>query len=140
MQEELDPGTAVAMGVPLTGATAHPEPAAVPLLCPIQHCPVPGLLLSTLLPSVFYCCAVALLSPLWVVNATSLAIDAVIVPVEVPQTTAGKQGPGGAQRGRRQALEGLRCAPHLRQLLAAAAARASRRLADRCYLFPASVT
>jgi hypothetical protein len=53
---------------------------------------------------------VALLSPLWVVNATSLAIDAVIVPVEVPQASAVKQGPGGAQRRRQQALEGLRCA------------------------------
>ena len=68
------------------------------------------LLITSRFLSPVSCCAVALLSPLWVVNATSLAIDAVIVPVEVPQASAVKQGPGGAQRRRQQALEGLRCA------------------------------
>ena len=112
LQEELDPGAVVAMGVPLSGEQPPNPPS------PKTNCLVCCRSLACLTPThnksfslSFYCSAVALLSPLWVVNATSLAIDAVIVPVEVPQTTAAKQGPGGAQRSRRQALEGLRCAP-----------------------------
>jgi hypothetical protein len=49
----------------------------------------------------------ALLSPLWVVNATSLAIDAAITPLEAPPP----KPPAGPQKpGRRQAGDGLRCA------------------------------
>lgn len=56
--------------------------------------------------------AVSLLAPLWVVNSTSLGIDAVIVPIEAPPL----QGGGAADREksatkqrRRAAPEALRC-------------------------------
>ncbi|KAL4858517.1 Vacuolar protein sorting-associated protein 13C [Chlorella vulgaris] len=73
--EELDPGTAAAMGVPL---------------------------------------AVALLSPLWVVNATSLAIDAAIVAMEEAPPIKQAAGPLRAGASRRQAGKSLRDASLLK--------------------------
>lgn len=116
LQEELDPGAVVAMGVPMTGgpavcrlhawicARAMPELAHVhsdglqrPFFKMCAPCSRPPL-------------AATLLAPLWVVNATSLAIDAVVVPLEA----APPPGPssGVSLRGRRMsaaAADTLRC-------------------------------
>lgn len=53
--------------------------------------------------------AVSLLAPLWVVNATPLAVDAVIVPLDAPPLQAQPSGKAGGLVPRRRAAEGFRC-------------------------------
>lgn len=64
-------------------------------------------------PSLHPPLAVSLLAPLWVVNATSLAVDAVIVPLDTPPLQAQQSGKAGGLVPRRRASEGFRCGPSL---------------------------